>query len=75
MSEEKEMADQTPKYPNVEVQLSMEDGNAFVIVSRVSRALRQAGVDADEIDEYKKLAMSGTYEDLLRVTAETVTVL
>lgn len=75
MSEEKEMADQTPKYPNVEVQLSMEDGNAFVIVSRVSRALRQAGVYADEIDEYKKLAMSGTYEDLLRVTTDTVTVL
>lgn len=75
MSEENEMADQAPKYPNVEVQLSMEDGNAFAIVSRVSRALRQAGVDADEIDEYKRLAMSGTYDDILRVTAETVVVL
>ena len=69
------MADQAPKYPHVEVQLSGEDGNAFAIVSRVSRALRQAGVDADEIDEYKRLAMSGTYEDILRVTAETVVVL
>lgn len=75
MSEEMEMADQAPKYPHVEVQLSTEDGNAFAIVSRVSRALRQAGVDADEIDEYKRLAMSGTYEDILRVTTETVVVL
>ncbi len=33
----------TPKYPDVIVQLSGEDGNVFFIVGRVMKALRLAG--------------------------------
>jgi hypothetical protein len=30
-----------PKFPDVEVQLSGEDGNAYAVLGRVSRALRR----------------------------------
>ena len=42
---------ETTKYPDVEVQLVGEDGNAFAIMARVQRALRQHGVPKDEINE------------------------
>ena len=56
------------KYPNVEVQLTGEDGNAFAIMGAVSTALRRAGVPAEEITKYKEESMSGDYDNLL-VTA------
>jgi hypothetical protein len=34
------------------VQLSGEDGNAFAILGRTARVLRQAGHDKDELDRY-----------------------
>jgi len=37
------------KYPKIKVQLSGEDGNAFCIISRVSKALRLGGVSLEEI--------------------------
>lgn len=33
----------TPKFPDIEVYLSDEDGNAFIIIGKVQRALRRAG--------------------------------
>lgn len=63
-----------PKYPHVTVQLTGQDGNGFFIIGRVSRALKEAGVPKPEIDEYTNGAMSGDYDNLLRVTMETVEV-
>lgn len=57
-----------PKYPNVCVQLCGQDGNAFSIMGRVTRAMRQAGISSDEIDAYRREATSGDYDNLLRVT-------
>ena len=65
----------TPKFPDVEVQLTGENGNGFFIVSRVRTACRRAGVDADEIEAFTNEAMSGDYDHLLRTTMKTVTVL
>ena len=59
---------------NVEVQLVGQDGNAFAIRGAVTKALRQNGYTPDDIDEYKKEAMSGDYDNLLRVTMEWVEV-
>ncbi len=61
------------KYP-IEVQLTGEDGNALMILGKVSRALRRAGVPEEEVKEYREQAMSGDYDHLLRVTMETVEV-
>lgn len=62
------------KYPNVTVQLVGEDGNAFGVLAAVRRALVNANVPKDEIKEYMPQAMDGDYDNLLRVTMETVNV-
>lgn len=51
--------------------LTGQDGNAFAIMGRVSRALRQAG-KGDLVDEYLGKATSGDYNHLL---AESMAVL
>jgi predicted transglutaminase-like cysteine proteinase len=63
-----------PKYPHVHVQLSGEDGNAFFIIGRVRRAMRDAGLSADDLATYSNEAMDGDYEHVLTVTADTVSV-
>jgi len=63
------------KYPEIEVQLTNNDGNAYAIMGAVRRALKRARVSADEIDEYVKQSMSGDYDNLLRVAMSWVTVL
>ena len=63
----------TPKYPDIEVQLSGNDGNAFAIMGAVKKALKRANVSADEIAEYTKQSMSGDYDNLLRVAMAWVT--
>ena len=57
-----------PRYPEVQVQLSGEDGNAFAILGRTSAALRAAGVSQEEIDAYFAEATSGDYDHLLHTT-------
>lgn len=63
-----------PKYPEIEVQLSGQDGNAFAIMGAVSTALRRAGVPKEEIDQYMDESMSGDYDHLLRTAAAWVDV-
>lgn len=63
------------KYPEIEVQLTGNDGNAFAVMGEVKRALKRAKVSADEISEYTKQSMSGDYDNLLRVAMSWVTVL
>lgn len=54
------------KYPDVNVALVGEDGNAFAILGRVTGALRRAGVDEAERDAFVAEATSGDYDNLLR---------
>ena len=64
-----------PKYPEVEVELVGQDGNAFAIMGRVTTAMRRAGISQEERDQYMAEAMSGDYDNLLCVTMNWVTVL
>jgi uncharacterized protein DUF4314 len=57
-----------PRYPDIQVQLSGEDGNAFAILGRTAAALRAAGVPQEEIDAYFAEATSGDYDHLLQTT-------
>jgi hypothetical protein len=68
------MADEPiqPRHPDICVQLSGEDGNAFAILGRTTCALRQAGLDQDEIDQYYTKATSGDYDHLLQTTMRWV---
>jgi len=54
-----------PRYPDVEVALVGEDGNAFAILGRASKALRRAGVSQAEREAFMSEAMSGDYDNLL----------
>ena len=54
----------TPKHPEITVQLTGIDGNAFSIIGLVRRALRRAGVSADEIQEFVEEATSGDYDNV-----------
>ena len=63
------------KYPEIEVQLTGNDGNAFAIMGIVGQALKEANVSKDEIAEYTEQSMSGDYDNLLRVAMSWVTVL
>lgn len=62
-----------PKYPDIEVQLSGEDGNAFFILGRVIKEMRRAKLPQTEIDAFLKEAKSGNYDKLLRTCMEWVT--
>ena len=64
----------SPKYPNVEVQLSGEDGNAFFIIGRTADALERGGVSADEVQKYKDEARSRDYAHVIATTSDWVTV-
>lgn len=63
-----------PKY-EIEVELVGHDGNAFAIMGRVQRALKEAGATKEELDQYFKESTSGDYDNLLRVAADWVEVI
>lgn len=50
------------------------DGNAFSIIGRVQKALKEAGADEEYITQYQQEAMSGDYSNLLMVTMDYVNV-
>lgn len=62
------------KYPEIEVQLSGNDGNAFAIMGAVSKALRRADVSQAEIDQYLNQSMSGDYDNLIQTAMRWVSV-
>jgi len=63
-----------PHYPGITVQLTGEDGNAFAILGRVQRALREGGVEQRQIDRFTSEATSAGYDDLLRTCMRWVDV-
>jgi hypothetical protein len=59
----------------IEVELIGRDGNAFMILGTVIKQMKRNKVSQEVIDQYKKEATSGDYDNLLRVTMEYVEVL
>ncbi len=66
--------DSQPFYPQVHIALSGEDGNGLAIVSRVSAALRRAGVPQAKRDEFAEDATSADYDHLLQTVQRWVEV-
>lgn len=64
-----------PHFPDVTVQLTGEDGNAFAILGRVKWALREGGA-ATSADEtaFIEEATAGDYDHLLRTCMKWVNV-
>lgn len=66
--------DRTVTYPDVDVQLTGTDGNAFMVIGRVTAALKQAG-HRDAADKFAHDAMdSESYDALLQLAMRTVAV-
>jgi hypothetical protein len=64
----------TPKHPNVVVQLTGHDGNAFNILGRVTRAMKAAGIPAEDREAFTQEATSGDYNNLLATAMRWVVV-
>lgn len=64
----------TPKYPDISVELSGSDGNAFAIMAKVGKALQRNNVPQDEVEMFYAESMSGDYDHLLRTAMRWVEV-
>jgi hypothetical protein len=64
----------TPKYPEVKVKLIGENGNAFSIIEKCRQAAKKACINAIETDKFMNEAVSGDYNNLLRVCMEWWTI-
>lgn len=53
------------KYPEIKIQLSGEDGNAFFIIGKCISAMRRACVPEEECRTFLKEANSSDYNHLL----------
>ena len=63
-----------PLYPDIHVELSGIDGNAFSILGTVIKALRRNGAGLVAIEEFRKEATAGDYDHLLRTCMRWVEV-
>ena len=54
-----------PIYPEIEVPILGEDGNAFFIISRARRMAKRGGLDDAEIKKFQDEAESGDYANVL----------
>ena len=64
-----------PKYPDVHVQLSGEDGNVFAIIGRVMLALKRAGVEPTERDAFlEEVTHTESYDHALQTVMRWVDV-
>jgi hypothetical protein len=61
-----------PRYPDVFVQLTGQDGNAYAIIGAVRRALRRARVPAAQVAAFTAEATSGNYDNVLATAMKWV---
>ena len=64
--------EQDPLVSKPECQLTGEDGNAFAIIGRVSRCLKQDGQPERAAEWAEAATSAGSYDDLLQLTFEYV---
>jgi len=62
------------KFPLIKVRLVGEDGNAFAILGRMSKALKKGGATPEQVKEFFDQAQSGDYNKLLQTCMEWVDV-
>lgn len=56
------------------VQLSGEDGNVFLIISRITKALKKAGQPEKAKEFTEKAKAAGSYDEVLRLAFDYVDV-
>ncbi|AGU92000.1 hypothetical protein ADAWI_88 [Mycobacterium phage Adawi] len=68
------MAGTAPKFPDVHVQLTGQDGNVFFIIGKVSKALRAAGHVAEVTQFVNEVTDADSYDAALQVVMQWVEV-
>ena len=63
-----------PKYPNIKVKLSGQDGNVFSLLGIMIRALQKGGLARPEIEAFKAEALNGDYDHFLQTAMKWVDV-
>jgi len=53
------------KYPDINIPMVGEDGNAFSILGRIRRIMRRANLPDSEWEAFRAEATSGDYDNLL----------
>jgi hypothetical protein len=61
-------------HPEITVTLVGQDGNAFNLLGICQKAMRRAGLQKDEIDEFMADATNGDYDHLLQICMRWFTV-
>lgn len=62
------------RFPNINVQLSGTDGNAFSIIGKVKRALADGGATYEEVNVFMDEATSGDYDNVVATAMRWVNV-
>jgi hypothetical protein len=62
------------KFPDIEVELTGTDGNAYAILGAVQKALRTGGASDADVKEFHAEATSGDYDHLLQTCMRWVEV-
>ena len=63
-----------PRYPDIRVQLMGFDRGEYGPLARCLAAMTSAGISHAEQDRFTQAATAGDYDDLLRVSADWLTV-
>ena len=63
-----------PRYPDIHVQLTGHDGNAFAVLGAVIKAMKAHGVPTDQRKAFYAEARSGDYSHLLATCQRWVNV-
>ena len=58
------------KYPDIMLELTGEDGNAFHIIGRARGKMKKAKCSAQQIEEFTTEATQGDYDHLLQTCME-----
>lgn len=58
------------KYPDISVELTGQDGNAFAIIGRATVAMRRAKCTQEQISEFQTEATQGDYDHVIQTCME-----
>ncbi len=63
-----------PRYPHITLPMAGDDGKAFAILGRATRAAKAAGLSNQEIEEFRQEILKGDYDHLLQTCMAWFTV-
>lgn len=63
------------RYPQVKVQLTGENGNAYMVIGLTTRAMKKAGIPAEDVTKFQHDCFNqASYDHLLQLVMQTVDV-